>query len=39
VGAAWISADISVATGLMLDVATLSVLRDDGHRLITLWNS
>ena len=39
VGAAWIRADISVATGLMLDVATLCVLRDDGHRLITLWNS
>jgi broad specificity phosphatase PhoE len=39
VGAAWIRADITVATGLMLDVATLSVLRDDGHRLITLWNS
>jgi broad specificity phosphatase PhoE len=39
VGAAWIRADISVATGLMLEVATLSVLRDDGHRLITLWNS
>lgn len=39
VGAAWIHANISVATGLMLDVATLSVLRDDGHRLITLWNS
>ncbi|MHB8612190.1 MAG: histidine phosphatase family protein [Candidatus Dormibacteraceae bacterium] len=39
VGAAWIHADICVATGLMLDVATLSVLRDDGHRLITLWNS
>jgi broad specificity phosphatase PhoE len=37
--AAWIHADISVATGLMLDVATLSVLRDDGHRLITMWNS
>jgi probable phosphoglycerate mutase len=39
VGAAWIRADITVAAGLMLDVATLSVLRDDGHRLITLWNS
>lgn len=39
VGAAWIHADISVATGLMLDVAALSVLRDDGHRVITLWNS
>jgi broad specificity phosphatase PhoE len=39
VGAAWIRADISVASGLMLDVATLSVLRDDGHRLIALWNA
>ena len=39
VGAAWIHADISVATGLMLDVAALCVLRDDGHRLIALWNS
>jgi probable phosphoglycerate mutase len=39
VGAAWIRGDISVAAGLMLDVATLSVLRDDGHRMITLWNS
>jgi broad specificity phosphatase PhoE len=39
VGAAWIRSDLSVATGLMLDVATLCVLRDDGHRLINLWNS
>jgi broad specificity phosphatase PhoE len=39
IGAAWIHADITVATGLMLDVATLCVLRDDGHRLINLWNS
>ena len=39
VGAAWIRADISTATGLMLDVATLCVMRDDGHRLIALWNS
>jgi probable phosphoglycerate mutase len=39
VGAAWIRGDITVAAGLMLDVATLSVLRDDGHRMITLWNS
>jgi broad specificity phosphatase PhoE len=39
VGAAWVRADISVASGLMLDVATLSKLRDDGHRLITLWNA
>jgi broad specificity phosphatase PhoE len=39
VGAAWIRSDISVATGLRLDVAALSVLRDDGHRLIALWNA
>jgi len=38
VGAAWIRADLSVATALMLDVATVCVLRDDGHRLINLWN-
>ncbi len=39
VGVAWIRADIKVAGGLMLDVATLSVLQDDGHRLIALWNA
>lgn len=39
VGAAWIGTDIMVAAGLMLDVATLSVLRDDGHRVIALWNA
>ena len=39
VGAAWIGAELGVAAGLMLDVATLSVLRDDGHRLIALWNA
>jgi probable phosphoglycerate mutase len=39
IGAAWIRADISVAVGLMLDEATLSILRDDGHRLIKLWNA
>jgi broad specificity phosphatase PhoE len=39
VGAAWIRSDLGVAAGLMLDVATVSVLRDDGHRLINLWNS
>jgi hypothetical protein len=39
VGTAWIRADLSVAAGLMLDVATLSVLRDDGHRVIALWNA
>ncbi len=39
VGAAFIRADIKVAAGLMLDVATLSVMRDDGRRLILLWNA
>lgn len=39
IGAAWIRAEITVASGLMLDVATLSVLRDDGHRMVTVWNS
>lgn len=39
IGAAWIRADVRVAVGLMLDEATLSVLRDDGHRLIGLWNA
>ncbi len=39
VGAAWIQAGITIAAGLALDVATLSVLRDDGQRMITLWNS
>ena len=39
VGAAWIRSDLKVATGLMLDVATVCVLTDDGHRLIKLWNS
>src|SRR5258705_483233 len=39
IAAAWIRADVKVASGLMLDVATLGVLRDDGHRLITRWNA
>jgi broad specificity phosphatase PhoE len=39
VGVAWIRADITVASALMLDVATLSVLKDDGQRLIALWNA
>jgi probable phosphoglycerate mutase len=39
IAAAWIRADLKVASGLLLDVATLGVLRDDGHRLITRWNA
>lgn len=38
VGAAWIRSGIAVASGLTLDVATLSVLTDDGHRMIAHWN-
>lgn len=40
VAVAWIGADIAVATGLKLDVATLNILADDrAHgRVIALWN-
>ncbi|OLC48748.1 MAG: hypothetical protein AUH80_02265 [Chloroflexi bacterium 13_1_40CM_4_65_16] len=40
VGAAWIHADITVATGLWLDVATLCMLRDgERGQVIALWNA
>ena len=41
VAAAWIRADITVAAGLLLDVATLNILREDDSRghVIALWNS
>jgi probable phosphoglycerate mutase len=40
IAVAWISADITVAAGLQLDVATLSILRDGDHsRVIALWNA
>jgi broad specificity phosphatase PhoE len=40
VGVAWIGAEIKVAAGLQLDVATLSILRDADHgRVIALWNA
>jgi len=40
VGVAWIHADIKVATGLWLDVATLSMLRDgERGRVIARWNA
>ena len=40
VAVAWISAEITVAAGLQLDVATLSILRDAEHgRVIALWNA
>ena len=40
IAAAWIRADITVAAGLQLDVATISILRDaDRGRVIALWNA
>ena len=40
IAVAWIRAEITVAAGLQLDVATLSILRDADHgRMIALWNS
>jgi len=40
VGVAWIHADIKVGTGLWLDVATLSILRDgERGRVIAMWNA
>jgi broad specificity phosphatase PhoE len=40
IAVAWISADITVATHLQLDVATLSILSDADHgRVIGLWNA
>lgn len=36
----WIAADITVATGLQLDVATINVLREgERGRVIRLWNA
>jgi len=40
IAVAWIRADITVATGLQLDVATLNILRDaDRGRVVALWNA
>ena len=40
IAVAWIGADIAVAAGLQLDVATLNILRDADHgRVIALWNA
>jgi probable phosphoglycerate mutase len=40
VGVAWLRLDITVATLLRLDVATLSVLVEDDHgRGLAIWNS
>jgi broad specificity phosphatase PhoE len=40
IAVAWIRADLEVAAGLQLDVATVSILRDaDRGRVIALWNA
>lgn len=40
IAVAWLHVDITVATGLQLDVATLSLLRDGDHgRVIAMWNA
>lgn len=40
VAVAWMSLDITAAARLLLDVATLSVLRHDEHgRLLAIWNA
>ncbi len=37
---AWLGLDIRAATGLSLDVATISILRDGDHgRVLQLWNA
>ncbi len=40
IGVVWIRADLTVAAGLQLDVATLNILRDSERgRVIALWNA
>ena len=40
VAVAWMSIDITAAARLLLDVATLSVLRHDEHgRVLAVWNA
>jgi probable phosphoglycerate mutase len=40
IAVAWINVDVMVATGLELDVATLSLMSENGHgRVIALWNA
>jgi broad specificity phosphatase PhoE len=40
IAVAWMSLDVTAAARLQLDVATLSVLRDDEHgRLLAVWNA
>jgi broad specificity phosphatase PhoE len=40
IAVAWINVDVTVATGLQLDVATLSLMNENSHgRVIALWNA
>jgi broad specificity phosphatase PhoE len=41
IAVAWIAADIDLAARLVLDVASINILRDDGERgrVIALWNA
>ena len=40
VAATWIHADITVASGLQLDPATINILHDDERgRVVRLWNA
>jgi broad specificity phosphatase PhoE len=39
VGVAWIGAEIRLGASLLLDVATLSLLRQDDRRSIVFWNA
>ena len=40
IAVAWIRAEIRVAAGLQLDVATLNIIRDtDRGRVVALWNA
>ncbi len=40
VAIAWMQLDIKAAAALYLDVATLSILRDDDHgRVLAVWNA
>ena len=40
VAIAWMKLDIAAAVALYLDVATLSILRDDDHgRVLAVWNA
>ena len=41
IAVAWVEADIGLATRLLLDVASINILRDDDERgrVVALWNA